>query len=238
MHNKKETLVISLGGSLICPDGIDTKFLKIIVSIIKKEQKNKRIVIITGGGHICREYLTAFDKVRNKTNSTPGKDYVAIGITVANAKLMQSLLADADVKLHPALLNNPTKKINWGKYKVVVGCGYKPGHSTDYDAVLAAIVAKSRTVVNLTNIDYVYTKDPNKFRNAKPLKELTWREYKKVLGVVKWKAGLHTPFDPIASRLAEKNKIAVYSVNGQKKKSLASAFTDKPIGTHIFSTKR
>ena len=99
--------------------------------------------------------------------------------------------------------------------KVLVAAGWLPGCSTDYDAVLWAKKLGAKYVVNLTNTDYVYTKDPKKFKDAVPLKKLSWSEYKKLISV-KWSAGLSTPFDPVASRAAEKSRLKVLLINGKR----------------------
>ena len=55
MIEKKEHIVISLGGSLIIPDQIDAEFLKSFVATINEYVKNGyHFVIITGGGKLCR----------------------------------------------------------------------------------------------------------------------------------------------------------------------------------------
>ena len=66
-----------------------------------------------------------------------------------------------------------------------------------------ARLLKSKRVINLTNVDYVYNKNPKKFKDAKPIKDLTWKQFKKIIGG-KWSPGANVPFDPIASKLAEK----------------------------------
>ena len=58
----------------------------------------------------------------------------------------------------------------------------------------------------MSNVDYVYDKDPRKFRNAKKLEKIKWKEYIKMAGT-KWKAGMNLPFDPIAAKEAQKSKI-------------------------------
>ena len=251
----KDTIVISLGGSLICPSDkagekkIDTQFLRTFVSLIKTQlskERQKRIIIITGGGAYCRAYNAAFNKItlqKKTARRTVAEDYIGIAMTKVNAKLVQCLLAAANIPIVPALLNDPTRRIEWKRARVAVGAGYLPGHSTDYDAVLAAIANKGSAIINLTNIDYVYTHDPrkdegkHKRKDAQPLKNLTWKEYKKVLEIKKWSSGLHTPFDPLASALAEKKKLTVFIVNGQKKRNLASALaSSEPSGTRIHSS--
>ena len=73
---------------------------------------------------------------------------------------------------------------------------------------------KADELVNLTNIDYVYTKDPNKFPDAKKVYETTWAKYRKMISS-KWSPRLSTPFDPIASELAQKIKLKVAIINGK-----------------------
>ena len=71
------------------------------------------------------------------------------------------------------------------------------------------------TVINLSNIDYVYNKDPRKFKNATAIKEMSWKNYKKMIGG-KWSPGKHVPFDPVASSTAAHHKQKVIIVNGKK----------------------
>ncbi|MFH2136772.1 MAG: UMP kinase, partial [Patescibacteria group bacterium] len=97
---------------------------------------------------------------------------------------------------------NPTEKIKTNK-KIIIAAGWLPGCSSDKDAILWAKNFGAKKVVNLSNIDYVYDKDPKKFKNAKPLKNLKWAEYRKMVGS-KWIPRMHAPFDPIASQSAEK----------------------------------
>ena len=69
------------------------------------------------------------------------------------------------------IITDPNKKVKTNK-DIIVGAGWKPGWSTDYDAVLIAKNHNVKTIINLTNIDYVYDKNPSEFPDAKPLKEL------------------------------------------------------------------
>jgi len=87
----------------------------------------------------------------------------------------------------------------------------------------------------LTNIDQVYDKDPRKYKTVKPLKDLTWNEYRKICGN-KWVPGMNLPFDPIAAKYAQKNKIKVVILNGKKIKNLKNYLDGKSFkGTIIHS---
>ena len=114
-----------------------------------------------------------------------------------------------------------------------MGAGWKPGWSTDYDAVLMAKNNKADTIINLTNIDYVYDKNPSQFSDAKPLKEIDWKSFKHIVGD-KWTPGLSMPFDPKASKLAERFKLKVAIINGKYLERLEDFLNNKPfVGTII-----
>jgi uridylate kinase len=99
---------------------------------------------------------------------------------------------------------------------------------------LLAKTYNSDTIINLTNIDYVYDKDPNKFKDAKPFKEISWKDYLKLIEQ-KWIPGLSAPFDPIASKLAQKFKFKVVILNGKKIKNLKNYLENKKFtGTIIY----
>ena len=105
------------------------------------------------------------------------------------------------------------------KKKIVVAAGWLPGCSTDKDAVLLAKNLGARSLINLTNIDHVYDKDPRKFKNAKPIKEIRWKNFRRIIGN-KWKSGLNLPFDPVASRLAQKLELKVAILKGTNLENL------------------
>lgn len=56
------------------------------------------------------------------------------------------------------------------KEKILIAGGWKPGFSTDYDAVLLTKTYGFDMIINLTTIDMFMKKDPNKFKYAKSLK--------------------------------------------------------------------
>lgn len=206
--------IISLGGSLIVPDEIDTVFLKkfreLVLSHVKK---GKSFFIICGGGKTAREYQEASSEITNLTRED--LDWLGIHSTRLNAHLLRTIFRKES---HTNIVKNPTKKINLKK-KILIASGWKPGCSTDYDAVLLAKNFGVKTIVNLTDIDYVYDKDPKKHKNAKPIKQISWRKFRKIVGD-RWDPGLNVPFDPVASKEAEKAGLKVIILNGNNSKNL------------------
>lgn len=191
---KKEVVVISLGGSVIVPDELDINFLKRFKELIFKYKRKYRFAIITGGGKICRKYQAAAKKI-SKLNADD-IDWIGIAASRFNANLIKYVLG-----VKKPIITNPTKKIKFEG--VVVGGGWKPGRSTDYDAVMLAKVLGAKTVINISNIDYLYDKDPRKYKNAKKIFSIDWKDFRKIIGD-KWVPGLNKVFDPLAVKLAQK----------------------------------
>jgi len=203
-----KTFVISLGGSLIVPDQINVAYLRKFKIIIDKfVRKGYRFVIVTGGGKTARRYMDAAKEIVDL--HPEDIDWIGIHATRINAHLLRVLFRD---EAHPVIIKNPTAKIDF-KENVLVAAGWKPGCSSDYDAVLLAENLGLKEVINLTNIDYVYDKDPKNFKNAKMFENISWKDFRKIVGD-KWVAGLNVPFDPIASKEAEKNHLKVVIANG------------------------
>jgi uridylate kinase len=221
---KSEKFIVSLGGSLIVPDEIDTKFLKGFKQVIEKNIKQgKQFLFITGGGRTSRRYSEAAKDLGEL--NTWDLDWLGIHTTRLNAHLMRTIFRKY---ARPRIITNPLNKseLKGGGYKILVAAGYKPGFSTDYDAVLLARHFKVKTVLNLSNIEYVYDKDPRKYKSARPIKNLTWKEFRKLVGN-KWDPGLNAPFDPIASKLAEKLSLRVVIMQGKNIKNLANYLAEK-----------
>ena len=223
-----ETVIISLGGSLIVPDEIDIAFLKEFKKIILKHtNKEKRFVIITGGGKTCRKYQAAANSITKLTDED--MDWLGIHVTRLNAHLMRSIFHK---EAHPRIIKNPTEKMNF-RENILIAAGWKPGCSTDFDAILLAKNLDVKKLVNLSNIDYAYDKDPNKFKDAKPIFNTTWKEFRKILPK-KWDPGLNSPFDPIASKEAEKLGMEVAILNGKNLENFDKYLSGKEFsGTRI-----
>lgn len=218
---KNKTFIISLGGSLIAPkEGIDYNFLKKFRKLILEQiKKGKKIYLIAGGGTTARQYIEAADKVL-KINDHD-RDWLGIHSTRLNAHLIKTVFYDV---AHPEIIKNPTIHIS-SKKNLIVGGGWKPGWSTDYVATMIAQEYEVGTVINLSNIDYAYNKDPKKYKDAKKLEQTDWKSFRKIVGN-KWKPGLNMPFDPIASRKAQQLNLKVI-ITGKDLKNLNNVLDEK-----------
>ncbi len=227
---KNKIVVLSLGGSLINgTNGFNLDFLKNFKAFILSQVKaGYRFVIVCGGGRVCREYQNAAKAVGVKNNAD--LDWIGIYTTHFNANFMKVLFGKL---AHDQIVKTESDKFKWTS-KLLFSGGWKPGHSTDYDAVVLAKRYGAKTVVNLSNIEYVFDKDPNKFKDAKKIENITWANFRKIVGN-KWVPGANTPFDPIASKEAQKLGLKVVVMNGNNLKDLAKVLkgNDKIVGTII-----
>ncbi len=214
MTTPKKTIVISLGGSLIVPDEIDFRFIKNFKKLIESNiKKGYKFIIIAGGGKTARKYIEASVKVGNSSVTSDDKDWLGIHATRMNAHFIRTLFRK---HAHPRINSNPHDLEDFYSFKesVLVAAGWRPGFSTDYDAVILAKYMDIKKIINLSNIDYVYNKDPRKFSDAKKIEKISWKDFRKIVGS-KWDPGMNAPFDPIASKIAQEEEIEVAIMNGK-----------------------
>ncbi len=226
-----ENIVISLGGSLIVPNGgINTDFLKRFNVFIRDQitAYNRRFFIVCGGGSTCRHYQQAARDVIGPIDNED-VDWLGIHATRLNAHLLRTIFRDIAYFRVKKQFDKEDKVTE----PVMIASGWKPGWSTDYDAVLLCEEYNAKTVINLSNITMVYDKDPKKFPDAKPFSHLTWEEYRKMVGD-KWDPGMNSPFDPVAAKKAQELGLKVVILKGDDIENVKSFLDQKEfIGTII-----
>jgi uridylate kinase len=209
MPKNSAPIVLSVGGSLVAPKtGIDVSFLKKFRTLIRKHvQMGQRFVIVVGGGSTARAYQQAASSIVDLADEDV--DWLGIHATRLNGHLLRALFRD--IALH-RVVKDPTRHVAWNK-SILIAAGWKPGWSTDYVAVRLARKYKAVHVINLTNTDGVYDKDPSLHEDAQHLDRMNWKELRKIVGS-HWSPGANAPFDPIASRLAAQSKMTVTVLSG------------------------
>jgi len=192
--------------------GIDLNYLNKFERFIRKQvAKKRRFFIITGGGYVAREYRDAAARAVGTKITDEDLDWLGVHATRLNAHLFRTIFRDI---AHSWILKHYDMVDKKATSPVVVCSGWKPGWSTDYCAVLIANDYHMDTVISLTNVDYIYDKDPKKYKDAKPIKKMSWDEVLEVVGD-KWEPGMNTPFDPAASKLAKKIGLKTILIDGR-----------------------
>ena len=240
------TKVLSVGGSIIAPAEPDAAFLSEFCGMITDwllSNSETRLILVAGGGGPARLYQNAYRTVAQGFTEAQRKaagyetdedtnnacDWLGIMATRLNAQLLKTAfgpLCRQDVVIDPTKVSDFTGRM-------LVAAGWKPGFSTDKDAVLLAERFGADTVVNLSNIEKVYTDDPRKNPDAKPLDTISWADFRKMVGD-EWVPGKNCPFDPVASKKAEQLNLTVICAGGRNIPNIRAILDGREyIGTTI-----
>lgn len=218
---------MSVGGSLIVPQEIDIDFLRRLRQFIESET-DRRFVIIAGGGRTARRYQEAARSIADLNSDD--LDWLGIHATRVNGHLLRTIFKNI---AHPIVYHKLDEGIKDIDSRLIIAAGAKPGFSSDYVATFYASKLGAKRLVNLSNIDHVYTADPKIDPGAKPIEKISWGEFRKLIPS-EWDPGLSSPFDPVAAREAETHNIEVACINGGKLEELKKYLEGQPfIGTLI-----
>lgn len=205
------TTVISLGGSVIAPKEPNIKFLKDFVQRIRKYlngNPDRKIILVIGGGGPAREWQMACQNIL-RSPSPDSLDWIGIMATRLNAELVKAIF-EGDCP-HDVVIEPETVTVFTGK--ILVAAGWKPGFSTDYDAVILAKKFDADMLINLSNTTGVFSEDPKKNPDAKKIESLDWYDFLKLVGTI-WVPGSNYPFDPIAAKKASESRLKVICALG------------------------
>ncbi len=219
---EKEKIVIALGGSVICPKGIDTAYIRQFYKLVKKKIKEGyRFVIVAGGGNTARDYQKAALIINKVPNNE--RDWLGIYSTYLNAHLLRAVFKK---EAEPLIFDKRFKVKGFNSHSVIIASGWTPGNSTDFIAVQIAKDLGSDKVLILGKPDYVYNKDPHKDKDAFPILRMKWKDYLKSIPS-KWSPGMSLPIDPVAGRLAKKEKKKVIVADGRDLNNLRKILRGK-----------
>ena len=171
-----ETIIISLGGSLIIPEELDAVFLKSFKDLILSHvAQGKKFVIITGGGKINNKYNKVAKELANPSDED--LDWIGIAALKLNAELLRVAFGEY---AHNKVVDNLSIPFAFEK-PIIIGAAYEPGKSSDWDAIEVAKNIGAKKIINLSNIDYVYDSDPNKNPDAKKIESISWADYREII---------------------------------------------------------
>jgi len=225
----KQTIVISLGGSLIIPKEIDISYLKKFSELIYQLRKNYKIVIVTGGGITARTYINGLRKIKLEE---PYTSLVGIETTKVNAALVAGFLKH--FHLIPNSLTEVKKVLDKEGLVICGALGFQPDMTSDGDAAQIANYLHTEYFINLTNVNGLYTKNPLVFSTAKFIPEISFEAFNKRVSKMKFKPGQHFVLDQSAARLIYKHKLKTAIINGKKLQEIKKFLEHKKfIGTII-----
>jgi len=234
---KSKIYILGLGGSLIWKNNnLNTSFLRKFFLFLRNQIKNKKkFIVVSGGGNLAREFQVSLNKIGKFSNKD--KDLVGILATKINAHFLKTIFK----KYAKEEILDSEKKVKLIKtnrnFKLVFASGWRPGFSTDYVAVKIADILKFKKVIFLTDVDYLYNKNPRIYKNAKPIKNITYKDYFKLIPK-KWSPGLKLPVGPVAAELAMAKRIEIILTCPKELDNLKNILENKKYkGTKFFCSK-
>jgi len=221
----KKRIVIKLSGRIFGMD--NAKMLKDYASFLVKISKICQPIIIAGGGNIARHYIA---HARSSGADESTLDELGIEISRLNAKLLIYALKNKAYSHPPTTLQEVRHAVDDGL--IVVAGGLHPGQSTNGTAALIAEKINAEQFLNATDVDGVYDRDPNKFKNAKKFKRIELKNLRNMLVHEDSLAGGYDLMDIVALKIIERSKIKTRILKADIK-TLEKAIKGMDVGTEI-----
>ncbi|UCF50295.1 MAG: UMP kinase [Thermoplasmatales archaeon] len=213
------SIVISLGGSVLISDDVDSTYFQKLTKFLKELSEQYKIYIIVGGGKTARTYINLGRKLNFNEETL---DTFGIDITRVNARILTNLLNISNEKIPES--TDEALEIN--KQLVIMG-GTTPGHSTDMVGAELAEKIDAKKFIIATNVDGVYDKDPNKYSDAKQLKEISIEKLIDEYGTEWSSAGKNIVIDGPSLKILKRAKIPTYVLNGKKLEELKKVINNE-----------
>jgi len=224
-----DTVVVSIGGSILIQDKDDIGFFKKLAEALLNKSKDHKLYVVTGGGKVAREYIHIG---RELGASETYLDEIGIDITRLNARLLITALGETAYHMPARIIE---EALQAGKtHQIVVMGGLHPGFTTDAVSAMMAERVSAARLVNATSVPGVYTADPKKDPNAKMIKKMNYDELIGIVDKGERGAGPHIVFDPLAARIIKRSHIKTIVCDGRNLQALMGAIDgDGAAGTLI-----
>ena len=220
-------IVVAIGGSILIKDYDSSRF-KEYSKLLKELAQEHEIFVVVDGGKTDREYISV---VRDLGAGEAQCDDIGIEVTRINAKLLLSALGDAAYQRVPHNFQEALEFASSGK--IIVMGGTEPAHSTDAVSAILAEYVNADKLINLTSVDGMYTKDPNKYDDAELIHEITASDLLDFLNDKDMKAGTYEFFDTTAVQMIKRSKLDTVIANGFEPENLIKVINGENIGTKI-----
>lgn len=232
MPTYKRVLLKISGEALADGFGFDYAKLHAIASqIYGVWEKGIQIIIVIGAGNIWR-YRDTTESGIERTAS----DAMGMLATIMNAVALQSAIEklgavtrvcsaiNVPQLAEPYLRRRAERHLEKKRIVICAGGTGNPYFTTDSAAALRALELECNVILKASNVDGIYDKDPNKFKNAKKYDRVSFQEViEKNLKVM----------DQSAFSLCREQNLPIVVFNFAKKGALLDAALGKKVGTVV-----
>jgi uridylate kinase len=216
-------VVVSIGGSVLLTGDRDREYIERLAALLGRLGRHLPLVVTTGGGRTAREYIRLG---RSLGLTEVELDELGIEVTRLHAHLLAARIGPPAPSHPPESVRATVAALRVGS-PVVLG-GTEPGHTTDGVASLLAVRLRAARVINATDVDGVYERDPRTDPNARRRATIRWPEFR---GMVErgttGEAGQNFLFDRLGAELLSRASIPLRVVAGRELKNLESAIAGR-----------
>lgn len=217
--------------------GFHSTRLKQYAEEVKKVvEMGAQVAIVIGGGNIFR----GFSRIKEKTINRIKGDYMGMLATVINGIALQSYLENVGICTYiqtairmdeiaePFGKDRAIHHLEKGRVVIFVAGLGNPYFTTDTAAVLRAIEIKADVLLKGTRVDGIYTKDPEKDKYAKKLKNISFD--------MAYQMGIKV-MDQTAFILGNENNLPIIIFDINRKGNFQKVISGEKIGTMVSKKK-
>jgi uridylate kinase len=211
-----KNIVIKFGGSLLFSEGgtINSQKITEFCNIIKHTKDYDSVVVVCGGGTVARQYIKA---IREFTENEVLCDLIGIDISRINSRLIVAKMKSLAYPQVPTSFEELSLAIS--SHKIVVMGGLQPGQSTTSVAMTIAEYLKAEKLVVLTDVDGIYDKDPDRYKDAKLLETISYESLQELILEssvdTQASAGEYRIFDAVSLQILKRSGINVLVMSGK-----------------------
>ncbi len=212
--------------------GIDFAAVERLAEEIKRVHAlGASLGLVIGGGNILRGTVASEQGVDRVS-----ADYMGMLATVINALAVQDVLERLGVKTRamtairmeqlaePYIRRRAQRHLEKGRVVLFAGGTGNPYFSTDTAAVLRALEIEADVIIKATNVDGIYTSDPQKDPTAEFIPDIGYQD-----AIVR---GLEV-MDANAFALCKKNDLPIVVMNVNEQGAISRVLTGERVGTLV-----
>ncbi len=229
-------IMLKLSGEALSKGGVGSGLHQPTLHEVAKHiaavsDKGFQVVVVVGGGNIWR-----FRDQKGTGIERTVSDAMGMLATIMNSVALQAALETFDAEsrvlsaIHVPQLAEPyirrkaLRHLEKGRIVICAGGTGNPYFTTDSAAALRALELNCDALLKATNVDGIYDKDPNKYKNAKKYDEITYKQaLEQHLEVM----------DQAAFSLCQDQKLPIIVFNFGDATNLLKAATGKKVGTIV-----
>jgi uridylate kinase len=212
-------VVVSIGGSVLLTGEDDRKYLSDLAELLHRLGETTPLFVTIGGGRVARDYIGLG---RQLGLTEVELDEIGIEVTRLHARLLAARIGAPTPSTPPTTIAEAVRELRHAS-PIVLG-GTEPGHTTDGVAALLAVRTRAQRLVNATDVDGIYERDPRSDPKATRLERLDWPAFRALVHAgTTTDAGQNFLFDRFGADLLARSNVPLLVVHGRELANLEAA---------------